>query len=113
MKEELETEQLKTLESTKEVPHYKLGVVKTTFMLVKTYFGCEDMLQCCADSVYICEGNLLSCIARRHERESLFAFRDGNGKTKKAFRCSGREWEIQETIPVVWDGNGKYKKPYP
>ena len=32
---------------------------------------------------------------------------------KKLSRCSGRKREIQETIPVVWDGNGKYKKPFP
>ena len=63
----------------------------------------------------------------RHERESLFAFRDVNAKTKKAFPVFGtgsgntrnhslslgREREIQETIPVVWDGNGKHKKPFP
>ena len=38
----------------------------------------------------------------RHERESLFAFWDGNGKTK-----NGREREIQINIPVVRDGNRK------
>ena len=57
----------------------------------------------------------------RHERESLFAFWDGNGKTGKAFpvfrmgteytknhsRSLEREWEIQETIPIVRDGIGK------
>ena len=48
----------------------------------------------------------------RHERESLFAFWDGN-KKKKLSRCSGRERETQEAIPVVWDGNGKYKKLFP
>ena len=63
----------------------------------------------------------------RHERESLFAFWDGNGKTKKAFpvlgtgtgntrshsRSSGREWEIQEIIPVVWEGNEKTQMSCP
>ena len=62
-----------------------------------------------------------SRVCSRHERESLFAFWDGNGKTKRAFpvfetgtgntrshSCSlGREWEKQEIIPIVWDGNGK------
>ena len=35
------------------------------------------------------------------------------GKPKKLSRCSGREREIQKTIPVVRDGNGKYKKSFP
>ena len=54
----------------------------------------------------------------------IFVFRNGNGKTKKAFfsvvatetentrthsPSSGQGREIQEPIPIVWDGNGKTK----
>ena len=61
-------------------------------------------------------GKKSSVVRLRHERESLFVFRDTNGKTKKAFpvfttgtdntinhsRSSGRGREIQETNPVIW-----------
>ena len=43
----------------------------------------------------------------------LFAFWDGIGKTKRAIQCLGREREIQEIIPVVWDGNRKPKISLP
>ena len=52
----------------------------------------------------------------------FFVFQNGNGKTKKAFflvvrtetentrnhsPSSGQGREMQEPIPIVWDGNGK------
>ena len=41
-------------------------------------------------------------------------FGTGMGKIKiKLSRSLGREREIQKTIPVVWDRNGKYKKNIP
>ena len=63
----------------------------------------------------------------RHERESLFAFRDVNAKTKKAFPVFGtgtgntrnhslslgREREIQETNPVVQDRTVKTQILFP
>ena len=40
-------------------------------------------------------------------------FGKGMGKPKKFSRCSEQEQDIQDTIPVVLDGNAKYKKPFP
>ena len=48
-----------------------------------------------------------------HEQESLFTFRKEMGKQKKDSWWLGWEREIQETIPVNWDRNEKYKKPFP
>ena len=59
-------------------------------------------------------------------RTHFFNFGTGTGKPKKTFpmfrtwtgntrnhSCRlGQEQEIQETIPVVWNANGKYKKPF-
>ena len=45
-------------------------------------------------------------------RNLSMRFSMGTGKSKKLSRCSGREREIKETVPVVWDGSGKYKKSF-
>ena len=61
-----------------------------------------------------------------HERESLFVFWDGKGKTKKAFpvfgtvtgntgnhsRSLGRERENPNIIPVKWDEKGKFENRF-
>ena len=40
-------------------------------------------------------------------------FETGTGKPKNLSWCLGRERDIQETIPVVWDGNGKTQISFP
>ena len=41
----------------------------------------------------------------------FFHFGTGTGKLNKLSQCSVQEQEIQETIPVAWEGNTKYKNP--
>ena len=52
---------------------------------------------------------LSQCLGRAPEiqKKTFLQFGTGTGNTRNHSRSSGRAQEIQETIPIVWDTNGK------
>ena len=46
-------------------------------------------------------------------KKKFLVFGTGAGNTRSHSHCSGRDREIQKTIPVVWDGNGKTHISFP